>query len=251
MIIHFITILLLGYFKGTSVHFMYNAISYQIPVAVIIVGYVFSVFLFLHFPKLFGKCIFSRCDRKELAKEKCFQAMSAYVSADLKNGRRLWQEAAKDLSNDPLFELLSLMNVHFFPDFADVICAKFKYEGEIIKNFCLNSSEIMVKSDCNSSKVDSFNMPCMFKRLIATDLENKNIEQAKVHLKKFWKSGKLSFETWKLIRAQIMLLEAKCAKSVSAKISLYKQANKLDRTVAVEELISFLLKKMMKMLQRN
>ena len=183
----------------------------------------------------------------EGAKDKCAEAMLAYITGDAEYGDRLWQEASKYLSHDKLFALLGVINVRFSREVAaeclqklpgcSLICEYFRNLTVVdVEESCAN----LVYSKSNLANIIAeYQAPWAFRALITHYLSNNEPIAADDVLKQFAKSDRLQPGEWRVLKAKIFAKEAALEEDKARKMKFYRKANRLDKSVAVFELAKY------------
>ncbi len=239
MIIHIITILFVVLFWNTNVDIVCFKKQVSLPLSLVILSYILSVFSIFKGLSLFTKFsnqFVTEKKRIEEAKTWCMEAIVAYAGADAEKGRQLWQQSSQILEKDILFQLLSLANAKYDPESANVAAYKIGSAGILVKKFFEGSDATHSKTEL-LSLLSQYKLPWIFRALIKYNLEKDNYRAANVVLKQFFVSGNLLSDEWKELKAQILYKEAMTEENQSRQIRLYKKANKLDPKVSVFELV--------------
>lgn len=246
MIIHALTILFVVLFWNTSVDIIFLKKNIVLPISIVVLMYVLSIYLVLKvinfFNKFAKKGAFAK-DKTKDAKLSCYEAMMAYVGGDVQKGKQLWHDNIQHLATDKLFQLLSLVNAKFYPEGAQEALKLVGNGGIVIKKFFEDSSHVKVESKYSKIELmnllSAFKLPWIFRELIQYNLVHGNFESAHDTLKQFFSTGNLSSDEWKVLRSQIFLKEAEQEENLSRKIRLYKKANRLNKEAAVYELVKY------------
>jgi len=246
MIIQALTILFVVLFWNTSVDIIFLNKNIVLPISIVVLIYVASVYFILKvaswLQKFSRKLALSK-DRTQEAKNQCYDAMLAYVGGDVQKGQQLWHDSIQFLSSDKLFQLLSLVNAKFYPDGAQETLKQVGNSGMLITKFFQECSHIKVKTEY--SKVDllnllqQFKLPWIYRELIQYHLQHGNFNGAHDVLKEFFGTGNLTNDEWKIFRSQIFLEEAEQEEDLSRKIRLYKKANRINKKAAVDQLVKY------------
>lgn len=265
MIIHILTILFVILFWNTTITINGFNKNIVLPFSLVIVSYMVSVYILVKFLWLFStfkNTLFNNKTKIEAAKEKCAEAMLAYIVGDTQYGVKLWQDAKKYLSQDKLFLLLSLINSKFSQDNAEASlqmlpgCSLIKeyfsaFNPNNIKDSKRNveeSSESSYSNDIYSKSqlinvIEEYKSPWAYKMLIEYHLNHNEFDEADNILKQLVKNHFALRSEWKALKARIFLKEANSMNEKEKQIKLLRKANRLDKTVAVYELAKYYKKR--------
>lgn len=251
MIIHILTILFVVLFWNTSISISCWNKSIVLPLSLVILSYIASLYIIVKGALLFQRSLnswFSNKTKIEVAKDKCAESILAYITGDEEYGNKLWKEAAKYLSQDKLFLLLGLVNVRFSSEVANECVQKLpgcsliaEYFSKSEKSLCESSSNSIVYSKSDLADiVAEYQSPWAFRALIGHYLNNDEPVAADDVLKRYAKSdNKLSGQEWKHLKARVFAKEAELETNKANKMKLLRKANRLDKSFGVLELVKY------------